>query len=247
MFSRKQHKGTNHALSLIEILICIAILSLLLTIAIPVGYQALNNARGTTNAANHQQIAVALISYAHDHNGNLPWCTDNSSGSTRTVFTRMLTLGGYISDPTVFFSPWTDDWYMKDGLATVLSRPQNENINPWYYTNYGVNRYGAMPRQGDSSGASKPANLFVVASADATSRLMLTRDVYDKGMSSRGGGVAWFNSTGFLPEPVDRQGYDKIHASFADGHTKAYTREEYEELLRRDSREDPFYTNTFIR
>ncbi|HWL52940.1 MAG TPA: hypothetical protein VNQ90_10925 [Chthoniobacteraceae bacterium] len=235
------------ALTQVELLVVMVVGALLVALVYGAGFRAVNHARGTLNTAQHRQITAALLAHAADHRGEFPWCTEDKPGGGSTkVWSRILTAGGYVSDPGIFFSPWGPKWWRTKPLLSVLAKPQNENLNPWYYIGYGVSRNAVMPRRGMDNAKKRPANLSRMAADGVVSRLMILRDVYDSRVPERNGGVAWFSRQVNVPEAVDRNGYELIHASFADGHVEVYTLKQYEALSKTPAVQAPFYDGTYV-
>jgi prepilin-type processing-associated H-X9-DG protein len=116
----------------------------------------------------------------------------------------------------------------------ALRRPDIPTIIPWYFTNYGVNRLGAMPHSQDDDGR-KPARLPVVGADGNMSKLMLLRDTYRAGYDTEsnpyGGGICFFSWPGWPYTPPKHKTYGgMVHASFADGHVEAFTLSEVKKI-----------------
>lgn len=180
-----------------------------------------------------------------EHQGQLPWGndTDPPFGDGASVppngtspYPKTLTYLGYVGDGRIFFSPmFWPRWDPKSGALLVVGNPTKypSAIVPWAYTNYGINRYGAMPERPD--GGRKPANLFRVGGDGNLSKLMLTRDTYNPSFDRdpsflRGGGTYWFAKNGSMPEERDTYG-GIVHASFADGHVEGFRRKDLMDLI----------------
>lgn len=156
---------------------------------------------------------------------------------------------GYVRDPRIFFSPLVGEWYQGGALAA----PQKASTIPWFYTNYSANRNGAMPYSTETDGARRPANLGRVAADGNLGKLILLRDSYDVSWDApdnpdrrRGGGRVWFSSQGFLPPP-EKSYHEKVHASFADGHTAAFSREEMNNMMQVPNHQPPLFNETYTR
>lgn len=228
--------------TLVEMLVSLMIL-LILVVLTGYGVGHVRKAgQAVQNMQNHRTIAAALLAYATEH-GRLPYAREEKAVASapfegqEVTYPRTLTALGYISDPTVFFGPQAGQWYASHW--NVLRNPRTGSTVPWYYTNYGVNRNGAMPK---NEKGYRPARLSEVAADGNLSKLMLLRDCYDPSMDTattrRGGGVVFFAGTTEMPPPAKTyQGM--VHATFADGHTVAYPRETLLELLKNNPQGEP--------
>lgn len=222
---------TIRAFTLLELLIAVGAIGLLAALSLPILGRLRVAGKGVKNISHHRQIAGALLAYASDHQGLLPYSQANqevSASGTKETYPRTLCMGGYVSDPTIFFSPLAEPWYRD---LRSFQNPQSNSISPWFYTHYAANRYGAMPYQEKNYG---PANLWRVAADGNLSRLVLLRDNYradyDTPEQPYGGGLIWFSSGNDTPPP-EKTYSGVVYASFADGHVEAYRREEIIQLL----------------
>jgi len=229
--------------------VSVAVVAVLILFSLGVGMRVSLSGKATINLANHRQIVGALLAYAGEHGGRLPLCYENTGSVQKMTYTRKLVLLGYIRQPRIFFSPLAGKWYETNGMGAL----QNPNLNssvPWFYTNYGVNRYGAMPYDSSTDGSRKPASLLRVASEGNLSALMLLRDNYDPSYAppneDRGGGRPWFSNAGYLP-PASRNYNGQIHASFADGHVEAFRYEEIKALMEKPKGEPPLFSERYTR
>ncbi len=209
--------------------------------------------KATVNLSNHRQIASALLAYAYDHRGDLPYCYENIGAVSKMTYTRKLVLLGYLDNPRVFFSPLAGKWYEKGGMG-ALSTPTANSSTPWFYTNYAVNRYGAMPYDASVDGAARrPANLNRVGADGNLAALMLLRDNYDRSYDvpgsadkDRGGGRPWFSGVGYLPPPA-KSYHGQIYAAFADGHVQSFSYPEMVLLMEKPKREPPLFNELYTR
>lgn len=223
--------------TLLELLLAIVIVAVLLAMALGGYQQVKNSALATQNASNHRAIVRALLAYANDANGRLPYCTDYESpvGSVYSHYPKTLCWKGYMSNGMAFFSPrFWPRWGDKDGAVLVIGNPTKypSAIVPWGYPNYAVNRYGAMPTSQDGR---RPVSLGSIAADGNLSKLMLLRDSYspdnDKASMRRGGGFLWFSNESNIPLEADCYN-GMVHATFADGHVEAIRRGQMVEMSR---------------
>jgi prepilin-type N-terminal cleavage/methylation domain-containing protein/prepilin-type processing-associated H-X9-DG protein len=104
----------NRGFTLIELLVVIAIIAILAAILFPVFAKARAKARTAGCASNQRQIAMALIMYAGDYDGNFPYNACCPAGS-RVLWQDMLASYG----PNV--NRWGDFWGCKEGMNYNLS------------------------------------------------------------------------------------------------------------------------------
>lgn len=238
----------EQAFTLVELLITVAIIAILASLTIAGSRRFLQAAEGATNLSNHRTIAAGLLAYASEHKSRLPWGFDLASDAgTSDPYPKTLFKEGYISDGRVFFNSkfWRRSENKEGGMLVITNPGKYANsIYPWANTTYGANRYGAMPRSNDSRNA---ASLLKVATDGNLSKLMLTRDVYaplnNTPANRRGGGNWWFANEGFLPEENDTYA-GMVHASFADGHAEAFTRETMLESMQSGTNA-PLFNNVY--
>ncbi len=235
------------AFGLVETLAAMAVLAVLMLLTFPLVRHAREASDGARNLANQRIVAGALLAYASEHGGKLPWANDLSNAPYHTPWPKALALGGYVEDAMVFFSPKLWPRYGgaagKAGAYAVIRNPKNypNSVVPWGYPSYGANRYGAMPASTD---ARLPASLPRVGREGNLHRLMLIRDVYqsefDTEANPRAGGVWWFSADNHLPG--EQETYNgNLHAAFADGHVESFPRVKLAAVLRSGSAAPVFY------
>lgn len=251
-----------------ELLIVVAILAILIAFLIAGIQRWRESAMGLQNMNNHRQIASALLAYAAENNSVLPYAYDNRTldgqraTTRRAAYPRILVYFGHVTDPRIFFNPRAGRWY--ENYQSTLNNPASQAIVPWFYSNYGANRYGAMPMQGQpldsgnppQDGNRRPANLSRVAADGNLSKLILLRDVFDgrddrdwipDADDNRGGGRIEFSQNRLLPPPRFQYG-GRVHVSFADGHVQAIDADELREMVDNSVRgEAPLFHDYYTR
>ncbi|MBV9865901.1 MAG: DUF1559 domain-containing protein [Abitibacteriaceae bacterium] len=145
-FRRRVGRG----FTLIEILVVIAILSLLAAILFPVFSRARESARRTSCASNLKQLGMAFMQYTQDSDERLPLATDGGNGGSKVpggwVYFDTWPYSGtqhfdvtrgnvypYVKNPQVYICP--SDTYGSDSgdsyaynacmTASTLSQPHN--------------------------------------------------------------------------------------------------------------------------
>jgi len=241
------HGKERSGFTLMELLIVLGVM-LILAVFLGVAWNsASKNALALRNVNHHRQIITGLLAYTSDHAGSFPYAFDDTA-TPKMSWPRLLVRSGYLSDPTVFFSPLANHWYEREGRV-ALRNPDADSLVPWCYPNYAVNRHGAMPygRYNGSypDGSRKPARLSRVAKDGNLSKLMVLRDVYHPSYPDRGGGVESFTGSQFMPPP-EKTYSGRVYASFADGHVEAFRRDEFRTLLNNaPAASPPLFTNLY--
>jgi len=73
MVSCRTYRGRGQGFTLVEMLVVMAILTILAAMLLPVLWQARNRARDTTCLSNLQQVGRATLLYAQDYDGYFPY------------------------------------------------------------------------------------------------------------------------------------------------------------------------------
>lgn len=237
-------------LTLLEMLVSIGVLAVLCGLGMYGLSVYQKSGHALKNMDNHRRIAGALLAYTVDNAGNFPYAYEDRSVSSGrfagqvVTYTRTLTALGYVSNPEIFFSPFIAPWYKG---SSALNNPGASGSIPWFYSNYGVNRYGVMPY---NEKGYRPANLSVMASDDVLSRMMLVRDTYNPNYDTvgtpRGGGILWFSKNDWIPS-YEKTYRGRVYASFADGRVESFDREKLIEWLSKTSQleGEPIYSKRY--
>jgi prepilin-type N-terminal cleavage/methylation domain-containing protein len=169
----------SQAFTLIELLVVISIISLLVSILLPALAAARVSAQATQSLANVRQITFAFHAYGADNKSQLPYSNWDSRSTSQAPWAVRLTgipsIGPftvrtgtpYINTPHIFWSP------ARLRLGGYPATTGNPNDVRWDYTGYGVNQYGVMPRELDSTGTVAPINLDHARNKPLSKLLML--------------------------------------------------------------------------
>jgi prepilin-type N-terminal cleavage/methylation domain-containing protein len=142
------------AFTLIEMLVCISLITLLMAILLPALGRARVAGQMTASASNIRQLHLALHLYAGDFRGSLPcvrfWMPGqegapwfNTSFPVGNSWSGKLWHRRYLSDLKVYWSPGRNPGPID--FAGMRVTPQHGH---WLYVGYGANAEGAMTEEG---------------------------------------------------------------------------------------------------
>ena len=130
----------RHGFSLIELLVTIAIISILVAILLPTIHLVRESAKGARCIAHLRQLHLALLTYGEEHRGAMP--PSHLAYSTGENFWWMTNLAPYLEATRV-----DADDYVKIRRTSVIWGCPNLVNNPSYPTanGYGMNPYLELP------------------------------------------------------------------------------------------------------
>jgi prepilin-type N-terminal cleavage/methylation domain-containing protein len=136
---------SSRGFTLIEVLLCVAIVGLLAATAIPVYQGAIAKARRAALAADLHELYSAFMRYSVDH-GRFP--TDSGLGGLDTTTLSPLSTGGYfdnvkslqnrLTNKRILFY-WAPDWNGPDADFIVIATPVDQPNVMVYAMHYGIN------------------------------------------------------------------------------------------------------------
>ena len=122
----------HRAFTLLELLVVISIIAILAGLAIPVFGRMKRHANQTACLSNMRQVAAAMLSYAGDHDSQLPGRENTPSGNDR--WPKLI--ASYVQDPTIFAAPGDPQNFLTR-KADPLSNSRNN-------TSYILNGYNDL-------------------------------------------------------------------------------------------------------
>ena len=121
----------KNAFTLIEILVVIAIISLLMGILFPVFLQVREKAKANTCLSNIKQIGTAILLYAQDYDEKYPRIESHLNYKFGFIF--------YSKD--IFLFPEIIEPYTKNKNVVCPNIPMYQNINPKFSSGYMMNTF----------------------------------------------------------------------------------------------------------
>ncbi len=138
---------TKRGFTLIELLVVIAIIAILAAILFPVFAKAREKARQAACLSNMKQITLAILQYAEDWGGRMPFAEDYRT--TPRISYRAV-VQPYIKNVEVFHCPSAD---IESNLWTGQIPDSRPNGTSWYQTSISIN---TIHDQGDLNSPEPP-------------------------------------------------------------------------------------------
>lgn len=229
---KKRHllqRGHQAGFTLVEILVCVLIVSLLVALLFPAYQAAVKAARRSLCVDNLRQVSAGLLGYAMDNNGTFPNCyapgpNPSNPSSGAAFWGYQVYSAGFVSNPKAFFCPSQIN-YPKVG-SNPMAGGLKAGDTTWAFIGYGIS-YGGIAPSGNET-VRRPARL--PAMQDHARILMLAESRWP-GQPSDG----WYYCTGTVSIhsknpgvegiPARHNGYANI--AFADGHIEGVLVSEY--------------------
>ncbi|MDP0495849.1 MAG: prepilin-type N-terminal cleavage/methylation domain-containing protein [Verrucomicrobiota bacterium JB024] len=198
---------TSGGFSLMELLVCIAVIGVLVALSFPAIRQMRMMSASAQCSSNLRQIGVATGLYVAEHNGNFPPLPENASnnwysytiwnnpgGKRQWMYMGKLFEGGYIEDGRAFYCPTAKEGTF-DYESQWAQRVEGTTVNEHF-------RIGYLQRVTDN----QPTPGVLTPSDHAHPRILMTDNF-----------LARDNS---LHPYADKstQGQRELHVLFSDGH-----------------------------
>ena len=191
-------RRSKSGFTLIEILVVIAIISILAAILFPVFARARENARRSSCMNNEKQFAIASLQYTQDYDERLP---PSYNARTSTADLWMNIIEPYVKNKQIFFCP-SASGLNPSGSLTV------SNVA------YGWN-YVFLTREACSPAAYTCGGVPLARIAKPSETILLT-DTVGPGHDTSNHYIAGSASTALPPQSH----FDGANVAFVDGHVK---------------------------
>ncbi len=220
---------TRTGFTLIEILVVIAIISLLAAILFPVFARARENARRASCQSNLKQVALGMLQYVQDYDETFPLTSVNGAANSFSP----------IWNPNVDGKPlgWADamqTYFKSNQLLQCPSEPsagQSSNPNAagytdyWYNSRLGLTAYNSVTGYGPGfkvSALAYAANTVMSGDGDGRrARLNTNGTNYDDVQQFNGAPAASTTSIiGLVASEATQRHLDGANYAFCDGHVK---------------------------
>jgi len=214
VFASSRARG---AFTLIELLVVISIIVLLISILLPALRSARETARTSVCSSQMRQVQLALFTYADDYAGRLPYSYTSGPFPATMRWPALLGLRNakYISSLDAMFCPAREHPWLTESVREIMLT--NGRSGHWNYTDYAVNRNGAMPYLED-------AGMRSVRLSDPLpmSNLLLSGEGWHVTEYSTTGRHGWIWLTpGFSQERLFMHNNSQTNVGFMDGHVQA--------------------------
>ena len=213
------------AFTLVELLVVVAVIALLSALAFPALRSAIETSRRATCAGNLKTLSAAVLNYAGENNGCLPYAYANPNIIKPGPTPWFWAVGDYFGGQ--YTRPQEVDWINKRSLRALPSclycpsaKRETNNSTP-YDISYGLNT--AL------TGQNPGTPLRRVSSIRRPSRMILLADAMSY---SEDGGHAW----GVWPTGISHRHTTGANVAWLDGHV---SREPLAELATNASYWDP--------
>ena len=221
--------------TLIELLVVIGIIAILMALLMPSAQVILDRARETICASNQKQIALACVSYAGDHDGQLP---NNKEWVQYSGYNNAWTSADGVTNGTVF--PYVKDLklYMCPTFYRIVRSAQPGAVRA-YTMNFRVDLKtasdGGINNVMTVGGVRRPGGCVLIDEEDPPYAPWFPstyNGVKMANVSINDGRTCWANGTEYWDKATTRDSPATYHrdqackAAFFDGHSETFTMDE---------------------
>lgn len=222
---------TSRFFTLVELLIVIAIITILAALLLPALTRARERAQAISCTNNVKQLTMAFTNYADSYAGWAP-VTQKSYEGLFYYWPRLIWRLGFIPSPRQILCPSASEYFQ---VAELTGPRFNESGHYWRYPHYGINQYFGSCFSGSGSydvyvfgieadenaAAFAPFRRNRITTTRSPSQTVLTGDVW----RSKGDGVRPHASsatenryTGFLSVSRSKPALDNCPGAFSPRH-----------------------------
>jgi prepilin-type processing-associated H-X9-DG protein/prepilin-type N-terminal cleavage/methylation domain-containing protein len=196
------------AFTLVELLVVVAVMGILVALSSAVLPGVIEGGKSVRCVANLKENAIAILSYAADHDGKSVVAylsATNSPDGVAAVWYLTLIRDGYL-----------------DRQGSTLVCP---SFTPFKYSNKGPNsQYTYGLRRWDDPRKYDPA--YQMGRVDQLSKFVLLADSYKDAYRSQTYYITWPGFTSSAPEQIHARHNGRANIAFADGSVRPLSRDE---------------------
>jgi prepilin-type N-terminal cleavage/methylation domain-containing protein len=145
LMTKKSLAGARgRAFTLVELLVVIGIITILISILLPVLSKAREQSNKTKCMSNLRQLGQAMFLYAGAHKDRLPNCNPpgvavNSAGADMAL---LALFNNYVRNPQLFYCPSDSSQPPEQILTAIPQQPNSARISYDFYSVYWLPEYG---------------------------------------------------------------------------------------------------------
>ena len=196
-----------HGFTLVELLVVIAVISLLASMLLPALSQAREKARQLKCVSNLRQCGLALLMYAHDYNDWLPWPSNGPNPAMR--WSKYLTDDNYITNTKVLLCP--------SGLPKEYESDYCTYGYPVYFVSIRANKMGG------NWNSTSPSHCIILADSTHSSYTDRKQRYVFNYCYGSGGFACPSPMTG---DCIYTRHFGKANCLMLDGHVQSLTQEQ---------------------
>jgi len=212
--AREDGRTADGGFTLVEMLVVIAIISLISAILFPVFSRARENARRTSCLSNLKQIGLGVLQYNQDADESYPYALGQINGSTQDWGLWRYLIYPYVRNTQIFTCP---SWPYQSGNSTYAGLVfPNQKI-------YAANSWVLASA---NSASYKPILSAQIGQASLLPMIMDSEAAYTDGTPTQvylaiNSGVTSPNTTAI--DPTEARHLGGLNVCYADGHAKFIT------------------------
>ena len=240
MFTDVKGNRSRKGFTLIELLVVIAIIAILASILFPVFGMAKERARQVHCLNNLKQLSNAVVLYANDNSGTVPFCLRDRIPAAARPYTQDWCGVAMSPGDEPIIEKGSLYKYVRAKKVYVCSSdkglvPQSDKFDDYkpggnYPLSYGFS--GEMNKRIVAGGDQMPINLDSSVGSRGSKILLF---IHENRRTINDGLFEWYGGNGDTPDKIH---YDGTVCSFADGHVRWISTKEIEAAI--DARPSPW-------